>query len=310
MLSSTERLADDERARWLLQGRAAVPALIAFVESWPGSADDDHARGHAADLLADLGAREAIPFLLSIYVADAAPEQLVLHLERALPRFGEGLIEPAVSFMRTLPPDGLAISYVCQAVAATGVRSERVFGAIASAFRLNDRVAEAFAIYGDPRALPLVEERLRTFTATPGDLSDTSRIEYLVHAYGELGGVLDGELRTFVAYWQLHNTAALLGYSRLHREVGHAPDMRRPEVRAAVRRLAPSVELVVMAEPALAELGSDRSLEALELAEQCARIARLEEPLREAAIVETSHAALARTLVARFQALSSRERPS
>src|SRR5262249_10515876 len=111
-------------------GPAAIPPLIALLEDGEASYDTAPGGGwppiHAIDLLADLGALEAIPMMLRL-LGDPGPLPL-LH-DRLLTRLhdlGPSVLEPALA-AATETDDAEYRADIASIVAKLGVRDERIF---------------------------------------------------------------------------------------------------------------------------------------------------------------------------------------
>lgn len=198
---TAENLPTALRERILALGADAVPELIAIMLDEDLGGEGTPADGwppiHAVDLLADLGAVEAIEPMLD--VLEQTEDDDIVHdrILLRLPSFGASLLEPALS--RLDDADEVFRSELLSVLAESRVRDERVFALIRSLFDEDAAFAAIEAAeYGDPRALPLIEEHLRALR--PADGSQKLRMEMveLVEAHRALGGSFDDALQAHV----------------------------------------------------------------------------------------------------------------
>lgn len=198
-----ETLSDELRARILSLGAAAVPPLIALLEDDDAAAEDAPGQGwppiHAVDLLADLGAEEAIlPMLHALRDGDT-DDILSSRVTIRLPTFGSAVLEPALAELsgtRDIDRAGA----LCAILANLGVKDERVWLALSEYFD-DEPIPSAglLAAYRDDRALPLLEREILAFD--PQGPSSLVRLELdlLAEAYQELAGELPARLADHIA---------------------------------------------------------------------------------------------------------------
>jgi hypothetical protein len=198
-----EKLTPKLREELLSLGRSAVEPLIELLEDdlgdWPSI--------HAVDLLADLKATEAIEPML-----DALPELtfddiLYSRIVTRLPDLGPAVVEPALAVLSDEQEQGEdtdeeTVSGICEVLAKLGVKDERVFEALCWAFKRGEPwTASAFAIYGDKRAVPILEAAIATFEPDFGRAWGGVELMDLVEPYENLGGVLPPDVRARVDGW-------------------------------------------------------------------------------------------------------------
>jgi hypothetical protein len=189
-----EKLPPTLREEIIGLGHGAVPDLVALLE------DGDWAGIHAVDLLVDLRARAAIQPLLDALADgdwdDIMSERIVIRL----PELGADVLEPALAFLADADED--IAPRVCEILANLGVRDARIFDALRREFEdSEDFWVGLLADYGDPRALPVIEDALDAFE--PDFTDSLSRLDFveLLDAHERLGGALPPEFREEVDGW-------------------------------------------------------------------------------------------------------------
>jgi hypothetical protein len=194
-----EKLPLEIREAVLALGSSAVAPLIEILLEEDLASDDSPDEGwasiHAAELLVDLKAGEAIEPMLRVLVE--TNYDVVIHdlLLRRLPELGAAVLEPALRHLEDTDDEDVADSLVV-VLANLGVLDERVFDAIRDVFE-EDVVSGAadFADYGDARALPWIEDAIAQFEP---DFSETFwrfDLTELLEAYERLGGILGDALQ-------------------------------------------------------------------------------------------------------------------
>jgi hypothetical protein len=193
--STGERLPPALRDEILAMGDAAVPALIDALSI------DDWACVHAARLLIDLRATNAVQPLLDAMAKDD-PEgilrnDVVVHLGK----LGAPVVEPALAMLGEADEDDE--EGLCDILVESGVKDERIFAA------LRDRFSEdtgfwpsLLAQYGDPRALPLVDKALSAFEPDFSSLVSRIDLNDVVDAFERLGGVLTPDRKATIDGWR------------------------------------------------------------------------------------------------------------
>ena len=153
---------------------------------------------HAVDLLADAKAAEAARPMLDVLATTDWDDILHDRILQRLPDLGAPALEPALSLIASTEDVELRHD-VCSVVASLGVRDERVFDALSSFFAEAPMSgAIAFAEYGDPRALPLIEDAIEKIPPVGDALIVASELTELVSAYEDLGGQLPDALQAKV----------------------------------------------------------------------------------------------------------------
>src|SRR5512133_2268391 len=137
LFDAGEELPEDLRDAILALGSEPVPALIALFED--ESLDDEKGPGegwvrvHAADLLGDIGDAAAVEPLLRAIDSLDMDDVLYSSVSLALPRFGAGLVEPALSLLGEAPST-IVRETVCAALGECGIRDDRIFAELESLF--------------------------------------------------------------------------------------------------------------------------------------------------------------------------------
>ncbi len=197
-----ETLPPDVRARVVAQGVAIVQPLIAILENEElaetGSLGDGWLPIHAADLLIDLKAEQAIPAMLRELVGSDLDAILYNKVAVRLPELGAAVFEPAAALMDTLT-DYDARSSVCGVLAELNVSDERVFGWCKEVF---DRDPVLGAIYfaecGDERALPLLARAIEEFEPDWESQPPLGDLREFVEAYEDIADALPEDLADIV----------------------------------------------------------------------------------------------------------------
>ena len=115
---------------------------------------------------------------------------------------------------------------MCEVLAKLGIKDERIFEALIDVFEHAEPVgASMFANYGDPRALPLVEDAIVNFEPDFTRLWGRADLVDLLDAHEELGGALAPALRERIDGWLAEWDAArtrtnVAGASVKQRKVG------------------------------------------------------------------------------------------
>jgi hypothetical protein len=198
-----EKLRPDLREQVLALGPEAVATLVEVLNEGLG----DWPSIHAVDLLADLKATEAIQPMLEalgeLDLNDILHSRIVLRL----PDLGRGVAEPALVRLtrereRGEDADAGLIGGLCEILSKLGVRDERIFDALCFEFEQDEAWgAGALAAYGDPRALPLIEDAIEGCEPDFGTLWGQVEVADLLDAHKVLGGVLRPELQNRVDGW-------------------------------------------------------------------------------------------------------------
>ncbi len=195
LVSAGERLPRPVAEALLRRGREVIPALVEVLE------DDTLARGdapgggyapiHAATILRDLEASEAIEPMLRLLSRCDAMDILYGALVEALGSFGPPVLEPALAVHAAAESEAER-SAIANVLSRTGVRDHRVLAVLLRMLE-EDMVlgAGSLAEYGDPAALPHLGAALdRCDLDVPGGLFANQDVIELEAAIEELGGEL------------------------------------------------------------------------------------------------------------------------
>jgi hypothetical protein len=196
---SSEKLPPKLRAEILALGAEAIPRLIGILEDIEGG----WAPVHAADLLLDLKAVDAIEPMLQVLAETDFDDVLYNHVVVRLPELGAAVLEPALAFLADNDHDEDTFQSVCEVLAKLGVKDERIFDALCDVFEPGDEplTSGLLASYGDPRALPLIEDAILSFEPDLASLSSRSDLIELLDAHERLGGVLAHDVQERVDGW-------------------------------------------------------------------------------------------------------------
>jgi hypothetical protein len=197
LLQAGERLRTSVRESILAHGSAAVPALIAIVEDddlgFEESPGGGWAPTHAADLLRELQATDAIEPMLRTLAQTDAEEYLHSALARSLSSLGASVVEPALRAHadNTHPDTRHAIASI---LARLGVRDDRILPLLLEELQVDPVInAGALADYGDPQALPAL---LRAFDDQVIDEEPSLLANQALAEIAEAIEILGGELST------------------------------------------------------------------------------------------------------------------
>lgn len=165
-LFAGETLAQVSRAEIIATGTELVPELLRTLVVpelvQPEARGGGYAPVHAAELLAELGAVEAIPAMLEV-LARMDPHDFVRdRIVVQLPRLGVAVVEPVIAAHDATTRDELRDMH-CQVLSRCGVLDERI----------RERLEAAWD-YGDPTSIPFVERTFARLAAQGGqvDLQD------------------------------------------------------------------------------------------------------------------------------------------
>lgn len=202
-----ETLPAELRQEILALGAQATAPLIAIVEDADLGTPDSPGEGwppiHAAELLVDLGATEAVEPLLDVLIDTDFDHIIHDRLLVRLPELGRAVLEPALRRLDDAVDEDVAHS-LSAVLAKLGLADERIFDAIYDVFD-EDCVfgAMCFADYGDRRAVPFVEDAIAALEPDFSDAVWHHDLTELIEAHRKLGGELDDELRAHVERLEL-----------------------------------------------------------------------------------------------------------
>ena len=194
-----EKLPPKLRAEILALGPEAVPRLLDVLDddlgSWPSI--------HAAELLVDLKAAEAVEPLLDALTDTTFEDILYNVIVTRLPELGAAVVEPAlIRLGEEGDEDDDASHGLCELLSNAGVKDERIFAAVREVFVRDPSFgAGMLANYGDVRAVPLIEKAIAEFTPNFSSLWGRSDLVELLDAQERLGAVLAPELRERIDGW-------------------------------------------------------------------------------------------------------------
>lgn len=179
--------------------------------------------------LGERGAAEAIP--LMVQLCDQTDALTLIHdaCAQALCRMGAAGVEPLLEAYSRATDIDTRVTLEC-ALAELGARDPRILSILFSVLdRDLDFGAGHLAMYGDPAALPSLEQALEEFeVVTAGDDAYTNHaVVELVAAIEGLGGVVSKEARAKLAEAQrILRRASARGPAA---GVDHAPATREPK---------------------------------------------------------------------------------
>jgi hypothetical protein len=199
-LAITEKkLPTDLRDQILALGPAAVPGLIAILVDDDASDGDGWPPIHAVELLAALGAPEAIEPMLDVLVRTGFDDIVHDRLIQRLPSFGGAVLEPALRRVDAAEDED-TFDALISVLACLGVKDERVYDLIGERFEEDVTFgAMLFADYGDRRALPALRDAILDVQPDFSGRLWRFRMTELMDAYERLGGTVDSVVSSHVA---------------------------------------------------------------------------------------------------------------
>lgn len=197
------------------RGQAVIPALIEILEDESLALEDapggGHAPVHAAAILRDLRAAEAIEPMLRVLARCHWEDILYSVLINALRSLGPPVLEPALAAHATGSEEQRPA--LVDVLSGIGVRDERTYEILLQALE-RDVVLAAGSLgeYGDPRALPHLSAKLDAHRIDEdGDVLANQEVIELVGAIKELGGTLtDDQARKIRRVQLLRDHATLV----------------------------------------------------------------------------------------------------
>jgi len=195
LVSAGERLPEPVAEAILRRGREVIPVLVEILEDHALAQGDAPGGGyapiHAARVLGDLEASEAIESMLRVLARCDAMDILYSTIIEVLESFGPPALEPALAVHAAAESEDQR-SAIADVLSRIGVRDHRVLAVLLK--MLKDDVelgAGSLAEYGDPAALPHLGAALdRCELDVRGGLLANQDIIELVAAIEELGGAL------------------------------------------------------------------------------------------------------------------------
>ncbi|HEY9871321.1 MAG TPA: hypothetical protein V6D08_19335 [Candidatus Obscuribacterales bacterium] len=188
-----EQLPDAVRVYIRMQGAAVVPDLIAILEDEDLAHSEAPGEGyvpvHAATILRDLKAVEAIEPMLRVLEQCDVEDVLYSTLVFRLKDFGELVVEPALKAYECAHSDDYRTA-LAEILAGAGARHEKILPVLVKTLKKNPVVgAGVMADYGDPAALPYLSAALDKLKVdNRGGWLANAEIFELAEAIEELGG--------------------------------------------------------------------------------------------------------------------------
>jgi hypothetical protein len=192
IIGAGPRLPNDLHRNILDLRATAVPALREILEDQELAVSKAPGGGcapaHAARLLGELRAADAVEPMLRMLArtdwADILHDQII----QSLPEIGAAVVEPALRAYADYDTDNFRHD-VCAVLAEAGVRDDRIFEILVDQLLADPSRAGNLAIYGDERAVPHLLEALDRYEVVESEspLANHALIE-LRAAIEELGG--------------------------------------------------------------------------------------------------------------------------
>jgi HEAT repeat protein len=198
-----EKLPEPLRDAVFALGHDAVPRLLEILESESDLEVDSPSQGwapmHAANLLLDLRATEAIePLLRTLKTVDC--DAIIYNvIAVGLPKLGAPVLEPALLMLeQELDEDPRHGIY--EILSNLGVRDERIFRVLNTHYANEVGLgAICFGNYGDERALPLLRQGIEEFEPDWSSGVALLDLDELKEAYEAIAGQLPPDLASRVA---------------------------------------------------------------------------------------------------------------
>lgn len=209
LFKAGERLPDKLRATIVAHGSEAAALLIRLLEN--EQLDDLDAPGagwvplHAAELLGELGAVDAIPVMLRRLADLEHDAYLYSGLIHALSRLGAPVIEPVLLAYAAPSSDDHRAALI-DILSSAGVHDDRILAILLEYLGERPDGAGYLVSYDDPQALPALHRAFDELVVVEDDspLANQALVE-LASAIEELGGELS---EAEVAKWNRGKAAA------------------------------------------------------------------------------------------------------
>src|SRR4051794_36398395 len=199
LIDAGEQIPPRLRERILSFGPAVVPPLIALFEDEDLALETAPGEGwapiHAADLLGELRATEAIEPMVRYLAEDDWESILYSTVVQALPKLGVPALEPVLAAYHAAAPPMLRMSFA-GILAKLRVHDDRIYELLTGELEHDPEPgAMHLADYGDPRAIPLLSAALDAFEPVDDekDLMANHVVVELEDAIKRLGGELTPE---------------------------------------------------------------------------------------------------------------------
>lgn len=162
----------------LRRGSEVVPALLGILEDGELAREDAPGHGyapvHAARLLQQLGAADAIAPMLRVLARCDPMDVLYSALVHALESMGAPVLEPALDAY-AVARSGDRRTALASVLSGLGVRDDRILSVLLDALQYDAVLgAGLLAEYGDPAALPRLGEALDELGGTLTDAQRTT----------------------------------------------------------------------------------------------------------------------------------------
>ena len=194
LIKGTPTLARAVRDRILSAGSSVVPILVDVLVDETLAMEDGPGGGwapiHAARLLGDLRAPEAIEPLLEQMAATTWDDIIHDATIQALPKIGAPVVEPALRLLAET--DDADVRHSVRAVLSeVGVQDDRIRDALVAEFEEAPELAAVhLASYGDATTLPLLHAALDRHEIEHGGIFANQALVEIEAAIEELGGQL------------------------------------------------------------------------------------------------------------------------
>jgi len=204
--TTRERLPTQLRDDILALDTAAIPQLIEIMtdeqlarvmtpgQGWPPA--------HAVDLLVDLKAAEAIPWMLRKLATSGHGNIIYDRIAEALPELGAHVLEPALSVLAEVAKDQEARHSVCEVLGKLRIKDDRILTALLRVYEDDPEYgAMLLADYGDAQVLPRLQQDIEALPPDFDSRASRALLFNLTTAFEDLGGELPPDLQARVDGW-------------------------------------------------------------------------------------------------------------
>jgi hypothetical protein len=199
LIDAGKRISPRVRERILTLGPPAIPPLLELMEDEELSVDTAPGEGwapiHAANLLGELRAQEAIRPMLRLLAETEWDTILHDAVLLALPKLGPAVLEPTLAAYAATTDTELRSDYA-SVLSELGVRDDRIYEILLADLDRDPVMgAGRLGVYGDPRALPVLVAALDRYESQGDEPFANQELIELAAAIEQLGEELTPEQR-------------------------------------------------------------------------------------------------------------------
>lgn len=176
-----------------VEGSAAVPSLIELLKEHtrePGRQREEYAAKHAAELLGELRATEAIAPMIALLAATTWESEAHEATSAALTELGDEALEPLLAAYEQTKKRSTRDTFAA-VLSDLGVEDERIFTILQNDFEHHPALGAAnLSNYGDERALPILERAIQNYDLDDAKMDGVFVLNELVETYQDLAETL------------------------------------------------------------------------------------------------------------------------